>query len=163
MISTPSFSTPTRVYLIDSQSIVRAALRSRLDQRRRFVVVGGSGDVHAAIKKMHQCRPDILLLDFVLPPMAKFEAMSLVQREFPDLPIVIVTHQSDDASIARAMNEGARAYVSKDSDELELLVALDSARMGFPFVSPRLVRVRSRGIDVQVSGRAADEVESKAM
>ena len=133
--------TPARVYLIDSQCIVRAALRSWLERQGRFAVVGSSGEVVLAIKEMRECRPDVLLLDFVLPGMTEIEALVLVHRALRELPIVVVTHQSDEISIARAMKEGVRAYVSKDSDELELLVGLDAARLGFRFVSPRLVRV----------------------
>lgn len=136
----PSLPRPVRVYLIDDQSMLRAALRRWLGQQGRFAVVGSHGDVHAAIEEMRERRPDVLLLDLVLPGMNEIEAMNLVHRALPDLPIVIVTHRADEASISRAMRQGARAYVSKDAEELELLLALESARAGVPFVSPCLVR-----------------------
>jgi DNA-binding NarL/FixJ family response regulator len=124
--------------------MLRAALRRWLGRQGRFAVVGSHGDVHAAIEEMRESHPDVLLLDLVLPGMNEIEAMNLVHREFPDLPIIIVTHHADERSIARALRQGARAYVSKDAEEIELLLALDSARLGVLFVSPRLVRAQAR-------------------
>jgi len=140
MIRLKSPPTPSRIYVIDSQHIVRAALRYQLERHSRFAVVGGHSDLRQAIEEMRECRPDVLLLDLAVPGMDETEVMGLVRRAFPELPIVVLTHQSEESSIARAMKDGPRAYVSKDSDELELLVALDAARLGLRFVSPRLVR-----------------------
>ena len=140
MICSLSARRPIRVYLIDNQSMLRAALRRWLGRQGRFAVIGSQGDVHAAIEEMRERHPDVLLLDLVLPGMNEIEAMRLVHRELPDLPIVIVTHEADEGSISQAMRQGARAYVSKDAEEIELLLALDSARLGVPFVSPCLVR-----------------------
>jgi DNA-binding NarL/FixJ family response regulator len=130
---------PVRIYLIDNHRLLRAAMRHRLTRRGRFEVVGSQGDVHAAIEEMRALAPDVVVLDLLMPGMNEVEAMSLVQRAFPDLPIVIVTHQSDDRSIARAIENGARAYVSKDAEDIELVLALESACSGVLFVSPRLV------------------------
>jgi DNA-binding NarL/FixJ family response regulator len=139
-------STPAlRVYLIDNHRLHCAALRYRLTRRSRFTVVGSSADVHSAIDEMRALRPDVLVLDLLIPGMNEMEAMSLVQRELPDLPIVIVTHSADERTIARAMESGARAYVSKDAEEIELMLALESACSGVPFVSPRLVSSRTVG------------------
>jgi DNA-binding NarL/FixJ family response regulator len=118
---------PVRVYLIDHQSIMRAALRHWLGRHGRFAVVGASGDLHAAIDEMRVRRPDVLLLDLVLPGVLEVEAVDLVLRALPNLPVVIVTHRADEASVRRAMSSGARAFVSKDADEDELLKALESA------------------------------------
>lgn len=136
---------PIRIYLIDNHRLLRAAMRHRLTRRGRFTVVGSRDDVHSAIDEMRALHPDVLVLDFLMPGMQEMEALSFVQHELPDLPIVIVTHHADERTIARAMESGARAYVSKDAEEIELMLALESACSGVPFVSPRLVTSRVVG------------------
>ena len=151
-----SSSRPLRVYLVDHQSIVRAALKHWLGRAGRFAVVGASGDVHAAIEEMRARKPDVLVLDLVLPGMRETEAVDLVLRALPDLAVVIVTHRAESASIERAMACGVRAYVSKDAEESELLLALESARTGTPFVSPCFARESrdARDADGQMNRRA---------
>ena len=135
-----SAPSPIRVYLIDNQSMQRAAVRSWLARHGRFEVVGSRGDLHEAIEDIRRRKPDLVLLDPVLPGMNEIAAMELLHREFPELPIAIVTHLADERSIRRAIQHGAGAYVSKDAEIGELLTALESAHGGVPYVSPGLVR-----------------------
>jgi nucleotide-binding universal stress UspA family protein/DNA-binding NarL/FixJ family response regulator len=167
MTRAESTSPPVRVYLIDQQSIARAALRHWLGHSGRFAVVGASGDIHAAIGEMRALRPDVVLLDLVLPGVLEAQAVDLVLRALPDLSVVIVTHRADAASVRSAMSRGARAFVSKDADELELLRELESACAGttsasraFPFPTPVRASAEARTPDGSLTSSTLRVTES---
>jgi DNA-binding NarL/FixJ family response regulator len=129
-----------RVYLVDDQSIIRAAVRSLLDRREEFEVVGDSGDARHALEEIVELRPDILLLDITMPGLSGLDAIPQVRRVSPKTKIVMLTHHEGNAFVEQALKAGAEGYLSKDSEEAELALAIQAVHAGNAYVSPKVSR-----------------------
>ncbi|MEW6073369.1 MAG: response regulator transcription factor [Planctomycetota bacterium] len=133
-------ATPTiQVFLVDDQSMIRAALRAFLNQREHFTVSGDSGDARAAIEEIRARRPDVVVLDITMPGLSGLDAIPQIRKAHPRARILMLTHHEGESFVERALLAGADGYLSKDSDPAELALAIEAIHRGDPFVSPKVV------------------------
>ena len=131
-------SEPIRVYLIDDQAMIRAGLRSFLNQSENIEVVGDSGDPRSAVDHVAELRAEVCLLDITMPGLSGLDTIPLLRRATPRTKILMVTHHEGEAFVERALASGADGYLSKDSDPGELAIAIEAVHRGDPFVSPKV-------------------------
>lgn len=143
-------SSEIKVYLIDDHSMIRASLRSYLNQREHISVVGDSGDPRRALEEVGGLRPDVVVLDITMPGLSGLDAIPLLRKTLPRAKIVMLTHHEGETFVEQAMRAGAEGYLSKDSDPAELAIAIEAVNRGDPFVSPRV----AAGLVVGLRGRA---------
>ncbi len=129
---------PIKVYLIDDQTMIRAAFRSLLSQRAETQVVGDHADARKALLELPQLRPDVVLLDISMPGLSGLDAIGQIRKAVPHAKIVMLTHHEGQSFVEQALRAGAEGYLSKDSDEAELLVAIEAVHRGDPYVSPKV-------------------------
>jgi len=129
---------PVRVYLVDDQAIIRAALKSLLDERRDIEVVGDTGDPRAALDEIQRLKPDVVVLDITMPELSGLDLLPMVRKNLPRTKVVMLTHHEGESFVERALKSGAEGYLSKDSDPAELAVAILAVQRGDPYVSPRV-------------------------
>jgi DNA-binding NarL/FixJ family response regulator len=129
---------PIRIYLVDDQSMLRAALRSLLAQDGRFLVVGDSGDAREAIEQIGELAPDVILLDITMPGLSGLDAIAPIRRVNPKARIVMLTHHEGESFVEQALKSGADGYLSKDSESAELALAIEAVHRGQSFVSPKV-------------------------
>ncbi len=139
-------ATPIRVYLVDDQSIVRAALRSFLGARPELEIVGDSGDPRAALQEIQALRPDVAVLDITMPGLSGLDLLPLLRKSIPRLRVVMLTHHEGESFVQQAIESGAEGYLSKDSDPAELALAILAVNRGDPYVSPRVASGLVRGL-----------------
>lgn len=142
---------PIRVYLVEDQSMIRAAFRNLLIQREGFQVVGDSGDPRKAVKEIQGLQPDVILLDITMPGLSGLDAIGQIHKVSPKSKIVMLTHHEGQTFVEQALRAGAEGYLSKDSDEAELALAVEAVHRGDPYVSPRV----SAGLLTQIRGNSA--------
>ncbi len=130
--------TNIRVYLVDDQAMIRAAVRSLLTQRERIEVVGESGDARRAIEEVATLRPDVVVLDITMPGLSGLDAIASLRKSAPRAKVVMLTHHEGESFVQRAVQEGAEGYLSKDSDPAELALAIEAVHRGDPYVSPKV-------------------------
>ncbi len=132
--------TPPRIklYLVDDQSMLRAAFRSLLSQNPRFVVVGDCGDAREAIERIAQLRPDVVLLDISMPGLSGLDAIAPLREAHPRLRIVMLTLHEGESFVDQALRAGADGYLSKDSDPAELALGIEAVFQGRPYLSPKV-------------------------
>lgn len=141
---------PTRVFLVDDQSMIRAGFRSLLAEDPRFSVVGDSGDPRSAVKAIAGARPDVVLLDISMPGLSGIDAIALIREVHPVVKVIMLTHHEGESFVNQALSAGADGYLSKDSDQAELAIAIDAVRRGNPYISPKVAAGllgRSRGVE----------------
>jgi len=139
-------STRIRVYLVDDQSIIRAALRSFLGARPDMEVVGDSGDPRHALEAIRQTRPDVVVLDITMPGLSGLDLLPPLRKSLPRTKVVMLTHHEGETFVQQALENGAEGYLSKDSDPAELALAIQAVHRGDPYVSPRVASGLVRGL-----------------
>ncbi|MAF67534.1 MAG: DNA-binding response regulator [Planctomycetes bacterium] len=137
-----------RVYLIDDQSMIRAAIRHLLEDDPRFEIAGDSGDARAAQEEIAELRPDVVLLDISMPGLSGLDAIAGIRKGWARTKIVMLTHHEGQAFVEQALKAGAEGYLSKASDPSELALAIMAVHRGDPYVSPKV----SAGLVGQVRG-----------
>jgi two-component system, NarL family, response regulator NreC len=134
MISAPPSTTALdtiSIVLADDHRTVRAALRLLLETQDDFEVVADVGDAASALQSVHDHRPSILVLDLNMPgELSGLDAISRVRDLSPETAVVVLTMQSDPGFARRALRDGARAYVLKESADEELVQAVRRAAAG---------------------------------
>jgi DNA-binding NarL/FixJ family response regulator len=143
---------PIRVYLIDDQNLIRAAFRAFLAQRKGIEVVGENADARVAIDEIPSLRPDVILLDITMPGLSGLDAIGQIRKASPRSKVVMLTHHEGQYFVEQALKAGAEGYLSKDSDENELALAIEAVHRGDPYVSPKV----SSGLVARVRGGGAD-------
>jgi DNA-binding NarL/FixJ family response regulator len=135
-----------RVFLVDDQSIIRAALRSFLGSRTDIEVVGDSGDPRAALERVTDLRPDVVVLDITMPGLSGLDLLPMLRKSLPRLKVVMLTHHEGETFVQQALDGGAEGYLSKDSDPAELVLAIQAVQRGDLYVSPRVASGLLRGL-----------------
>ncbi|HEX6885684.1 MAG TPA: response regulator transcription factor [Planctomycetota bacterium] len=139
-------SSRIRVYLVDDQSIIRAALRSFLGARPDMEVIGDSGDPRAALTAIKSVRPDVVVLDITMPGLSGLDLLPQIRKDLPRTKVVMLTHHEGENFVQQALEGGAEGYLSKDSDPAELALAILAVQRGDPYVSPRVAAGLVRGV-----------------
>lgn len=142
-----------RVYIVDDQAIIRAALRSFLSARSDMEVIGSSGDPRAALAEIEKLRPDVLLLDITMPGLSGLDLLPMIRKSVPRSKVVMLTHHEGETFVEQALKNGAEGYLSKDSDPAELVLAILAVQRGDPFISPRVASALVGGLRGRTGGR----------
>jgi NarL family two-component system response regulator LiaR len=133
-----------RVLIADDHSVVRQGLKMFLGSDPELEIVGEARDGAEAVRLAHQHRPDVVLMDLLMPVMSGTAATAIIRRELPDTEVVALTSVLEDASVIEAVRAGAIGYLLKDTEAPELRKAIKAAADGQVQLSPqaaaRLIR-----------------------
>jgi len=129
---------PVRVLIADDHEIVRQGLRTLLELDPEFEVVGEAADGAEAVQAAGRVRPDVVLMDLLMPELDGVSATQLIRRDLPDTEVVALTSVLEDAQIVAAIRAGAIGYLLKDTRADELQQAIKSAAAGQVQLSPKV-------------------------
>lgn len=133
-----------RIVIADDHAVVRQGLKMFLMDDDDFQVVGEAQNGAEALKLAHELKPDVILMDLLMPVMDGITAIGQVRKECPDTEVIALTSVLEDASVVGAVKAGAIGYLLKDTQSDELLRAIKAAANGQVQLSPqaaaRLVR-----------------------
>jgi len=129
---------PIRVYVIDDQAILRAALRRLLADECGFDVVGDNGDARAAVAELEALRPDVVTLDLTMPALSGVDALPRLQKASPNSRFLVLTNHESGRFLEESLKAGAAGYLTKDSEPEELRVAVESVFAGRNYITPRV-------------------------
>lgn len=117
-----------RILLVDDHPIVRQGLRTLLEGRSGWEVVGEASDGLEALDKVDSLRPDVVVLDVTMPRMNGLEACRLIQQRVRDsgLEVLFVTQHDSPQMMREALDAGARGYVVKSNAARDLLEAVEA-------------------------------------
>jgi len=133
------------IFLVDDHKIFRDGLRSLLERREEFQVVGETGSGEEAVQFCKKNRPDVVLMDIGLPVLNGIEATAEITRHCPETKVIMLSMYSDDASVVGAIRAGARAFVLKSGTSEDLLDALRAVAKGGFYLCPAVAsRVQTR-------------------
>ena len=129
------------IILADDHPVVRRGMQALLERERDFSIVGVAGDGLETVRLAEQLKPDVLVLDLMMPGLSGLEALRIVRERSPRTRIVILSMHSSSAFIAQALQNGAIGYVLKGSTEENLVRAVREAAAGRRFLSPPVTEI----------------------
>src|SRR2546428_10074207 len=142
-----------RVLLVDDHTVVRQGLRRILETDDEIEIVGETGDGRSAVELAQRMHPNIVVMDIALPELNGIEATRQIMKRNEGARVLILTMHSDDVCVRQSLKAGARGYLLKDSEDLDLLKAGKATGRGGPFFSPAVPKGGLRGTPGNRAGR----------
>jgi DNA-binding NarL/FixJ family response regulator len=115
-----------RILIVDDHPVVRQGLRTLLERRSGWEVVGEAADGIEALDKAHSLQPDVMVLDVTMPKMHGLEVCRALRQRTPGTEILIVTQYDSPHMLRAALDAGARGYVVKSNAARDLLAAVET-------------------------------------
>ena len=128
---------PIRVLIADDHDVVRQGLRTYLELDPELEVVGEAADGREAVHLAHRLRPNVVLMDLLMPELDGVAATKIIRSELPETEVVALTSVLEDASVVGAVRAGAIGYLLKDTKAQELRHAIKSAAAGQVQLAPQ--------------------------
>jgi NarL family two-component system response regulator LiaR len=131
---------PIRILIADDHAIVRKGLKALLATEKDMAVAGEAENGAEAVEKAAALRPDVILMDIVMPRMDGIEATRRITAERPETRVLVLTSFAADDKVFPAVKAGALGYLLKDSSPEQLLDAIRQVHKGEPSLEPSIAR-----------------------
>jgi len=145
-----------RVVLVDDHAVVRSGLRLLLDAHEDIEVVGEAGNAKDAIFRARALKPDVMLLDVVMPGDSGIDVLPQLLKESPETKMLVLSMQDDPSYVREAFGAGASGYVLKEAADEEVVSAIREIANGGRYVHPSL---GARMVAAEAEERAAAEAD----
>jgi NarL family two-component system response regulator LiaR len=129
-----------RVLLVDDHTIVRKGLAALLGTRADMQVVGEASDGQEAVAQANTLRPDVILMDLVMPGLDGIDAIQQIIAHQPEMRILVLTSFATDDKVFPAIKAGALGYLLKDSSPDDLVQAIRQVHRGESSLHPLIAR-----------------------
>ena len=129
-----------RVFVTDDHSIVRKGIKATLELVPDMELVGEATNGREAVEMAGASKPDVVLMDLVMPEMDGIEAIRQIKSQHPEIAILVLTTFAGEDKVFPAIKAGASGYQLKDSDPEELVTAIRQVYRGEPALHPLIAR-----------------------
>jgi two-component system, NarL family, response regulator LiaR len=152
-----------RIVIADDHSVVRQGLRMFLGLDPELEVVGEAADGAEALRLARQLRPDVVLMDLLMPVMDGITATAAIRSELPDTEVLALTSVLEDASVVGAVRAGAIGYLLKDTQADALCLAIKAAAAGQVQLTPRAAARLMQAVSAPESPEELTERETEVL
>src|SRR5260370_33236209 len=121
------------IVLADDHPVVRRGMQWLLEPQQDFSIVGVAADGLETVRLVERLKPDVLVLDLMMPGLSRLEALRVVRERSPRTRTGILSMCSSSAAVAQALQNGATGYVLKGCSEEDLVRAVREAAAGRRF------------------------------
>ena len=154
-----------RIMLVDDHEVLRSGLKYIIDVIDTIEVVGEASNGVEAVQLYKELKPDVVLMDLVMPEMDGVEATRRITEENPDACVIILSSFQEEDMVQEALEAGAVSYLIKNVTSAELTSAIEKAFTGIPTLSPEATKaliqanIRSVKPDYNLSPRELEVLE----
>ncbi|NOK60189.1 MAG: response regulator transcription factor [Chloroflexi bacterium AL-W] len=131
---------PIRILIVDDHNIARQGLRAIIRILPDMELAGEACNGQEAIDAATQYRPDVILMDLVMPIADGVQAITAIKSIMPHMPVVVLTTFAEADQVLRAIQAGAEGYILKDVEVAELARAIRTVYNGQPYLHPEATR-----------------------
>jgi DNA-binding NarL/FixJ family response regulator len=131
------------VLLVDDHALVRRGFRRILDDDETLEVVGEASNGAEAVRLAEQLHPQVIVMDCQLPELNGVAATRIILRSRPETTILMLSMHSEDTLVRQALDAGARGYVLKNANDLDLASAIKNVAAGKSVIDPQLQRAET--------------------
>ena len=145
-----------RAVVVDDHAVVRSGIKLLLEREDDLEVVGEAGNGKDAIFAVRALKPDVILLDVVMPGESGIDVLPSLLRESPATKVLVLSMQDDPSYVREAFAAGASGYVLKEAADEEVVTAVREIANGGRYVHPAL---GARMVTAEAEARAAAEAD----
>ncbi|MFL5966374.1 MAG: response regulator [Gaiellaceae bacterium] len=145
-----------RTVVVDDHAVVRSGIKLLLDREDDIEVVGEAGNAKDAIFRARALKPDVILLDVVMPGQSGIEVLPSLLKEAPEAKVLVLSMQDDPSYVREAFAAGASGYVLKEAADEEVVSAVREIAAGGNYVHPTL---GARMVAADAAARAAADAD----
>ena len=150
---------PIRVLLVDDHAMVRRGMRDFLSLHEDIEVVGEAADGAAGVEQAKVLRPDIVVMDLMMPNLDGIEATGRIKAVLPDVEVIALTSFIEESRVVAAIEAGASGFLLKDAEADELAAAIRSAAAGEVHLDPAVASIVARRMRDGGRGSAVDQAD----
>jgi DNA-binding NarL/FixJ family response regulator len=158
----PPRTVPIRVLLVDDHAMVRRGMRDFLSLHDDLEIVGEAADGAAAIEGAAALRPDVVVMDLLMPGVDGIDATARIKAANPEIEIVAITSFIEEARIVAALEAGASGFLLKDAEADELAAAIRAAASGEVHLDPAVAGIVARRMRNRPGGGAGGDADPGA-
>lgn len=140
-----------RILIVDDHGVMRAGLRSMLEDVSEFEIVGEASNGHEALQLASEHLPDIVLLDIGLPDIDGIEVTRRLRKLVPQSQVILLTVYEDESLLREAIEAKASGYVIKRAVEAELISAIQAVSRGDMYIHPAITHFLFKDLSAIVS------------
>ena len=152
-----------RILLADDHSVVRQGLKMFLALEPDFEVVGEAKNGQEAFRLAKELRPDVVLMDLLMPVMDGIAATAAIRQELPDTEVIALTSVLEDVSVVNAVKAGAIGYLLKNTEADALVRAIRAAAEGQVQLAPEAQARLMREVRAPDSPEKLSERETEVL
>ncbi len=152
-----------RILLADDHDVVREGLRMFLSIDPELRIVGEAADGAEVIHLARQLRPDVILMDLLMPGMDGITAITILRKEQPETEILVLTSVIESEAVVRAVKAGAIGYLLKDTKAAELRKAIKAAAAGQVQLAPQASSFLMRNVQTPPAHEAPTAREMEVL
>jgi two-component system, NarL family, response regulator NreC len=145
-----------RVLIVDDHAVLRSGLHLLLNAESDIDVVGEAGNVKDAVFEARDKKPDVVLMDVVMPGQSGIEGVPLVLKEAPEAKVLVLSMQDDPRYVHEAFAAGAAGYILKEAVDAEVVGAIHQVATGDKYVHPAL---GARLVAAEAEAKAREEAD----
>jgi two-component system, NarL family, response regulator NreC len=127
-----------RVLIVDDHAVVRAGLVMLINAEKDLEAAGEAGSARDAIFEARSAKPDVVLMDVMMPQQGGIEVVPQLLKEHPEAKVLVLSMQDDPRYVREAFEAGASGYVLKEAADAELVAAIRDVAGGGQYVNPEL-------------------------
>jgi len=146
-----------RILVADDHGIVRKGLRFILERQDDMEVVAEAADGREAVRLCQEGNPQVAVLDIAMPELNGLDAAAQIARHKPEIKVIILSMHPDEAYLVRALSAGVKAYLLKDSADLDLVRAVRAVVQGQSFFSPAIAQLLAEDYTRQLQQRGLQD------
>jgi DNA-binding NarL/FixJ family response regulator len=125
-----------RVLIVDDHAVFRAGLRMLINVETDMEAVGEAGNARDAVFQARSLKPDVILMDVVMPDQSGLEVVPTLLHERPETKVLVLSMQDDPQYVRQAFANGASGYILKEAADTEVVTAIREVAAGNNYVHP---------------------------